>query len=382
MNNLPPPGRVGRNSIKGGNQATVINPYNELRTLKLQPTDLITLAPFLKNDNFLPTYSYWRSFHPDRTLHRVNWLVADIINSAAMRTLVRTGDWQDLPPAERDQRVEQVISWAKEMEGKSKAEIILANMSVAADEREWLRAASEAARSKEASLLPALLTGAEKFPEKKAEIAELCFQLGSPEAARSARIWIKMGDSKLKRHAALILARHGTPDDKKNALATLKAVIAAPWDEDPIGAIAPMLSLNDSQVTEIGCGILTRPEFEWHFGDWQVAHQLFLTKHPAALTALLGVLASSEGIKERSGEWQGQKVTRNLSRGDEAAAALARIHKEYEFPEFAPDEERAAARIAFGEWLKTQHALLLEGKPTPELDTREWQLSKPQIDAP
>ena len=374
-------GRPRGDGTEEGKPAVVINPYNELRALKLQPSDLITLAPFLKDDNFLPTYSYWRTFHPDRTLHRANWLVAKLINAAALHTLVDLDDWQDLPTAERGQRLEAVLSWANEMSGKSASEIIKSNMAKAGNEREWFQAAGEAARLKEAVLLPDLLAGGEKYPEKKVEIAEICFYVGSPDAAPSARFWIKLGDPKLKCYAALILARHGTSEDKQNALAVLKAIMAAPWEEEPLDAIGPMLLLNDPQVTEIACSILRRPEFQWGYHDW-IAHQLFLSKHPAALTAMLDALANGEGGKERTGEWQGQEVKRKLTRGDEAAAALEGFRKDYDFPEYAPDGERAAARIAFGEWLKQQHALLEAAKPTPDLDTRQWRPSKFQIDPP
>jgi hypothetical protein len=52
----------------------VINPYNELRRLRLLPADLLVLAPYLKDDNYLPTYSYWRDFHPSRTLEWPPWI--------------------------------------------------------------------------------------------------------------------------------------------------------------------------------------------------------------------------------------------------------------------------------------------------------------------
>ena len=75
-------------------------------------------------------------------------------------------------------------------------------------------------------------------------------------------------------------------------------------------------------------------------------------------------------------------MKRKLTRGDEAAAAFDGFRKDYAFPEYAPDGERAAARMAFGEWLKQQHALLEAAKPTPDLDTRQWRPSKFQIDPP
>ncbi len=66
-----------------GDRKEVINPFNELRAMKLSPTELAFLAPYLTDDDFMLVFSFWRDFHPERHLHRVNWAVQDIINEAA-----------------------------------------------------------------------------------------------------------------------------------------------------------------------------------------------------------------------------------------------------------------------------------------------------------
>ncbi|MFN0128517.1 MAG: hypothetical protein ACKV19_17730 [Verrucomicrobiales bacterium] len=365
--------------------AVVINPFNELFRMKLTPVDVEVLAPFLKDENYLPTFSYWRDFHPGRTLHRVNWLVAELVNAAAMRTLIDLNGWSSLDPAERDVRVENVTAWAKSMNGKTIEEVLQINMREASILEEWDRAASVAARSKEASLMVDLLAGAEKFPEHKGRIAELCFQHGDPSAVRSARLWMKVGEPSAKLYSALILLRHGSSEEKQNARNTLSTILGGEWDEELVfNGTEPMLSLNDEGVTAILCRVLRRNELDWNWTGAALAHRLFLTKHPDALTAIAEVLNSTEDVEEETGVWQTQQVKRQRTRGDRIAESLARMRKDYEFPGFAPDTERADARQAFIAWLKEQAALLTAGKPTPELMTEAPSIraSQWQIDAP
>jgi hypothetical protein len=363
----------------------VINPYNELYRLKLTPADLGVLAPFLKDDNYLPTFSYWRDFHPGRTLHRVNWLVAELVNTAAMRTLIDLNGWQSLEPAERDARVEKVTAWAKTMSGRTLAEVLRTNMQEAENVEEWDLAASGAARSQEASLMADLLTGAEKYPEHKDRIAQLCFRHGGAAALASARLWMKVGEPPTKLYSALILMRHGSTEEKQSARKTLRTVIGGEWNEELIfNGAEPMLSLNDDGVTAILCSVLRRKELDWNWTGATLAHRLFLTKHPDALAAITEAVNSTADAEEQTGEWQKKEVKRQRTRGDRIIESLARMRKDYEFPGFAPDKERAAARKAFSEWLTQQAALLKEGKPTPELDTEASSIraSQWQIDAP
>jgi len=41
----------------------VINPFNELRKLKLKVKEIPVLIPYLADENYMPTFSYWRDFH-------------------------------------------------------------------------------------------------------------------------------------------------------------------------------------------------------------------------------------------------------------------------------------------------------------------------------
>ena len=61
-------------SLMGGNMTLIGTPPNILATNILAAKDL-------------PTFSFWRPWHPNWTLHRVNWLVAQLIDDVGKRDL-------------------------------------------------------------------------------------------------------------------------------------------------------------------------------------------------------------------------------------------------------------------------------------------------------
>ena len=84
------PGEIDYND-KFGNNFYHINPYLELQKLTLTPRDLATLAPFAKDMDYIPTYGYWRNFHPGRELHRVCWVIQKLANEVSAKYSLFTG---------------------------------------------------------------------------------------------------------------------------------------------------------------------------------------------------------------------------------------------------------------------------------------------------
>lgn len=63
----------------------VINPFQEIIQLKPTKEELIQLSGLLDDSTFIPAYSYFRDFFPGRTVHQVNWVVAELINQVEHR---------------------------------------------------------------------------------------------------------------------------------------------------------------------------------------------------------------------------------------------------------------------------------------------------------
>jgi hypothetical protein len=101
----------------------VINPFVELSGMHLDLVDLPTLVPFLADEQYMPTYSYWRDFHPRRTLHRTNWLVASLVNGVAKRDLAELAAYVKLDAAGKKQHLEKILAWAKAHADKKRDEL-------------------------------------------------------------------------------------------------------------------------------------------------------------------------------------------------------------------------------------------------------------------
>jgi hypothetical protein len=116
-----------------GGKTEVINPLVELAGefegevdpgatisggLGLTAPDIPALAPHLREDWYMPTISFFRSFATGRHLHSVRPLLASIINNLAKRKLVDVEKFAKLTDAERGQEIERIIQWAKENANK------------------------------------------------------------------------------------------------------------------------------------------------------------------------------------------------------------------------------------------------------------------------
>jgi len=109
--------------FRTGKTTPVINPYNELTALKLQPADLPLLIPYLSDTQFLPTFSYWRDFHPKRTLHQANWAIVSIFNDSAKKNLADLRIIEGKDEAEKKAHLEAIASWCKENAGKTSEQL-------------------------------------------------------------------------------------------------------------------------------------------------------------------------------------------------------------------------------------------------------------------
>ncbi len=362
----------------------VINPYNELQHLKLAVAELVPLAPALKDENFIPTFSYWRDFHPSRTVHQVNWLVADVINAVAKRALADVEGWDHLPPGDKDEEVAKVIRWCRANSGKSEAELLLESIAQA-DRWYFLeKAAGEAVRLKTLDSVPALLAREKDFPDRRSDIAELAFYSGSPEAQSRAREWIQDTNLEVRFWGTLILLKHD-PGSPSKSLSLLKTDLESTDGVDLYTrAVEPLLELNDEKAAELACGILERPKFIYDWNARAITRFLFLAKRKEVLDWLLKGMDDLSHAGATSGEWQQKRISRDQVRGDYVAKFFEDWRTDgWTYPTLAPDDERAKVRQELKAWLRRQFDLLLRGERSEiKPKDRSLQFSRWQIDAP
>lgn len=98
----------------------VINPYVELLEMKLEIRELLPLVPYLAVDDFMLTYSYWRDFHPARTLHQANWAIASVFNDVAGREVVDLKAFSSANQADTKKYLATITKWCNDNAGKSR----------------------------------------------------------------------------------------------------------------------------------------------------------------------------------------------------------------------------------------------------------------------
>ncbi len=368
----------------GESKVEVINPYTELEKMKLTVADLVTLAPHLADENYMLAFSYWRDFHPDRTLHMVNWAVADLVNAAAKRDLADLATYFRLDPAGKQAHLEKVIGWCKVNAGKSEEELLLDVVTTAPSREEFYSAAQELIAAKKTRVLPPLLKRMKDHRDEARIIAELCHRLDAPETASPAREWVKGDDQTVAFWGSLILLRHGEKT-KKEGLEPLRKILEK--DDGEIlypRALDTLLATKDPAALDLAAGILGKHHFGTRPNRAAVLHRLFLAGRPEALDYLLAGLDSKDEGGTSFGKYKGQEVQRKLTRGDEFAGDVSEWRTEGPgYERMAPDEDRAKQREALKGWLKEQFALIKAGKK-PMMSTQPRPITTPQwrLDAP
>jgi hypothetical protein len=361
----------------------VINPYNELRKMKLQIADLPTLVPYLADEDYMLVFSYWRDFHPSRTLHQVNWAIAGLLNETAKRDLAELATFTSLDEAGRKKHLDRLLAWCKANAGKTREELLLDTLAKARG-RAFLSAANELVADKNVKALPILLERMKEWKDNPGEIVRLCYGLDSAGAVKPARDWLRSQDEETRFYAALILLRHG---DKAQAegLEPLKEVLAK--DDGSYyypRAIDDLLGTKSEVAMTLASAILRKSRFHSEFNSGEILRRLFLAGRQEALNYAVSQLDNTEEASTSSGIYKGKEVQRKNTRGDGIAGQIAEWRiDDWKFETLAADEERKAKREQLKPWLREQFACIKKGeKPQMRTEIRPLHHAEWHVDAP
>jgi hypothetical protein len=336
----------------------VINPFIELRKMKLNVADLIVLAPSLADENYMLAFSYWRDFHPSRTLHRVNELVAEIVNDIAKRELAELEKFSGLDEVGQKKHIEAILDWCRANAGKSRADLLLDTIARDKKWREVELAAMEAIRSRVPGAGSVLIERVPDFPDEHAVIAELIYASKVRTAVEAAREWVKSGDNVLRFWGALILLRDG--DKQQNeGFADLREVFAQ--DDKAFlheRAVGPLLERKDEASLALACLILK------HGGaSGDLLLHLIMTGRQEVLDYLLEGLADETVESTVKNE---DKLLASYVRGDRFAEEITALRSDkWNYDRQASDKVRAGKRKELLRWLPQLFAKIRAGKPAP-----------------
>ncbi|MCX7425394.1 MAG: hypothetical protein NTW96_07175 [Planctomycetia bacterium] len=369
----------------GKHPSQVVNPFVELREMNIQVADLSALVPFLADENFMPTYSYWRDFHPDRTLHQVNWAVAEIVNGVAKHDLAQLSEFLPLDEQGRQRHIDSILEWCRQHAGKSGNELLLQSLAEAKRWREFKWAADEAAEKRLTDALPIFVRRFTDFDHCQDDIAELCYLVDSADAVAPAHKWSTSEDESVRFWSALILLRHGD-QTKPEGLAELEPILAK--DDGSLRyphAIEPLLATKNEKAVTLAYGILRKDGFRCSdVSSSPILERLFLAGRQEGLDYMLAHLESEEPSGSAIGVRDGKEVQRSLVEGDRAAIiATSWQTGDKTFDAFSPDDARRSQRKQLRGWLETQYALIQAGKkPEMTILPVRLRMAQAQFDAP
>jgi len=379
----------------------LINPYVELLRMDIRLDELHHLVPYLADRSFIPAYGYWRLFHPARTLHRVNWAVAEIIDIVAMQDLADLETCEDPDEAGRKQHIAKLLAWCKANAGKTRTQLAVELMRRAKEPRDFLRPAVVAARAKSVEALPLLIGRVPALPEHRGDVAELCYRIDTPQAVAHARKWVADEETAVRFWGALILLRHG---DRANleGLDVLRAVLdppkppardageelvapdegeepagepaeapppaESPWTDEDLSwypyAIDDLLATGRDEAAAVACTILKKDRAFWFDTVAPpILHRLFLAGRKECLDYLLAKLDSEKPIgSEPAEEGEPRRV-----QGDKAVDLVWSWRTDdFDYDWDAPLEERRRKRRTLKAWLQGSFQRIRAGQ-TPRL---------------
>ena len=364
-----------------------INPLIELRNMHLEVRDLPTLIPFLDDDNFVLAYGYWRDFHPDRDLYRVNGFVVRFVNDAARRELIDWSAYEQADPAGKQKLKQDAGRWIAANAARSLQDLLLENLAKSHDPNEVLAAARELTLKKVAAALPIMFERIANLPDPKdrAMLVECCFRLAPDKCLDQARHWVTQGGD-VSFWAALILFTAG--DRAKNeGLAELQRALAADgsnlWMHKR--ACDTLIKSGRPAALDLAAGVFKHVTPET--SDWDIrpfVQRLFLAGRQEALDYLLAALDDKASGGTMFTEVDGKQVRVELTKGDNAAELVSQLRSDkYEYSKTAPEKARTAERARLKEWLQRQMKLIRAGKPAgirtdvPDFAFPTWTLDAP-----
>jgi hypothetical protein len=375
-------------AVEAGTPGTpVINPFVELRGMALEAADLPALLPSLDDENFVPSYGYWRTFHPDRSLYRVNQFIGWLINDVAGRELVDQAAYQAADGASRWAMREAAAAWIRANAGRTRVQLLTATLQESKDAADVRAAARELARRHEIAALPALLAKVREATEDdaRAEFAACCFRLDPAGSLADARRWVTMG-GRLRFWGALVLFVAGDRA-RGEGVAPLAAALAA--DDDAIDlyreAFGTLLRSDRPAGPALAAGVLRRlPPGAGPYDTDAFVHRLLLAGRREAVDYLCAWLDDDTAAGQTQGAVGDKVVTVAATRGDGAGELIAGLRTDgYAYPAIGTAAERRAERARLKTWLAGQMALIRAGKPSavapvpPEMGARSARFDTP-----
>lgn len=346
--------------------AVVINPYDELRAMKLQVAEVRSLLPRLLDEAFTLRHGPGLAAQ-GLPLLRVNQAVAEIVNGAAGQTLVDLQQLEPLDAAAKTQWLAKFAAWVDAHADRPRAALLLEVLDATKSYGDFFNAAQEMAVLQDKRATPIILQRFNVFstdPQNQSSIAMLLYHLDPDASVTAARQWVKSPGYHLRFWAAMILVHSGNREAGEGWPELLGVLQEHDNNQYVPHAFDTLLASSRADARAFAVSELTNAEMMQWDGPPYV-HRLLLAGRKEALDYELAQLDDGSHYYDAQGQYQGQQVTRKLIRGDNAAQILSGWRTDgYSYSTLAPDDVRRLERAKLKAWLMEQFVKIKAGKPS------------------
>jgi hypothetical protein len=254
----------------------VINPYEELLNMSLSVKDLKTFVPYLFCSDYILGYSFFRDFQPQRTLHKVNWAVSNIILKSVGKEFLDMSTFDTLDTETKQYEIKKIIEWCDENQDKTQEELTSGILDATNKWSEFSMAMTTSLEHKY-RIIPILVKRINDFnsiewnPENS-EIAKMIFNIGLENNSdiEKVKALLSYDNMSIKFWTSLCLIKYSHLDFAQG-LETLKSVL----EQDnginlfPL-AIESLLETKNPEALHLAEGILSKEGFIRSIGMFDV----------------------------------------------------------------------------------------------------------------
>jgi hypothetical protein len=376
----------------------VINPFIELIKMKLNLQEMKLLLPYLLSDNYIASYSYFRDFRSERTLHKQSWVIHDLIFEITNNHFFYDRPFDSLSFNQKKVEVEKIEKWCDENTSLSKEDLIINTLRTTDDWNDFKEALETAKNEKYKALLPTIIGRYNDFknfywPVQKDLIAKTMYEFGDKKYIETVKQWSK--DTTGVRDTTALEGRLWTslfllkydPASYEYAMQHLEFVLRK-CDGTAYypSAMDLLLSIkNNERAFKLAEGILTKEGFRraiyWDY-NLNFVKKLLLLKSDYTFNFISSKLGSFTTDEVESFKKNNNKNM--LMQSDFYVLAVDKLKGDKQEYDPASDfETRLKYKKALSEWFITQYNLFKNGQPNElHLDIANVNASVGFVDAP
>jgi len=362
---------------------SVINPFIELLKLKLNLNETTFLLPYLLTDTYIASYNYHRDFFPERNLHKLSWVIHDLIFEITNNSFFDRELFDSLTLDKKKTAIEGLKKWCDSNAALSREDLIINVLKTSNRWYDFRRALEIAQQQRYDSLLPVIVTRYNDFkdfysPVHKYAISEAMFELGNEKYIGTVRKWSKDTTSiEVNLWTSMFLIKYDK-DSYEPAMKELETVLR---QCDGVAyyphAMDLLLSLSDKRALKLAEGILNKSGFQqliyWDYYE-NFIRKLLLAKSDYTFNFLSVKLDAYTADKLKNLHKDNDQM---LTENDSYVLAVDELKNDTPgYYNSTTNTSKLEYIKALDKWFKTQYALLKAGK------SNELRLNVKLVNAP